>query len=209
MSAHRVLVFSAKAAWCRACTCMHTSVPCCNCTPLHQVSYVVTMVPAGSMQVLSSAGTWQPVALGPNQVAVFAGETLEHATAGAVHAALHRVSQREVRRSPSFRSAYAHIACCASSVRLFHAGASCEQATIAFAGSRCATGVIGLQAAARTVRNNRHAQCAQLRPEQQVTACVLHVLDVMKICWRAMSCLYVSTQGSVQICKLFLCSSAV
>ena len=131
MSAHRVWVFSAKAAWCRACTCMHTSVTCCNCTPLHQVSYVVTKLPAGSMQVLSSAGTWQPVALGPNQVAVFAGETLKHATAGAVHAALHRVSQREVRRSPSFCSASTHTACCASSVRLFRARASCEQATIA------------------------------------------------------------------------------
>ncbi len=64
-----------------------------------------------SMQVLSSAGTWQPVALAQNQVAVFAGEALEHATAGAIHAALHRVSQSEVRREPYCRLASAQLMC--------------------------------------------------------------------------------------------------
>jgi hypothetical protein len=105
VSTYTVLVFSANTAWCRACMYMFTNARCCNCTPLrmlHEVPYFQPSCLPGSMQVLSSAGLWQPVALGPNQVAVFAGETLEHATAGAIHAALHRVSQREVRRSPGF-----------------------------------------------------------------------------------------------------------
>ena len=43
------------------------------------------------MQVQSPAGGWQPVMLEANQVAVFAGETLQHATAGRIPAAAHRV----------------------------------------------------------------------------------------------------------------------
>ena len=42
-------------------------------------------------QVQSKEGAWQPVTLEANQVAVFAGETLEHATAGRIPAAVHRV----------------------------------------------------------------------------------------------------------------------
>ena len=67
--------------------------------------------PHSSRQVLSSAGLWQPLALDHNQVAVFAGETLEYATAGAIHAALHRVSQSEVRRMPRCSRASAGCAC--------------------------------------------------------------------------------------------------
>ena len=44
------------------------------------------------LQVQSpSSDIWQPVTLGANQVAVFAGETLQHATAGRIPAAVHRV----------------------------------------------------------------------------------------------------------------------
>lgn len=63
------------------------------------------------MQVLSSAGIWQPVALAQSQVAVFAGETLEHATAGAIHAAVHRVSQSEVRCGPCCCLVSAQLMC--------------------------------------------------------------------------------------------------
>ncbi len=43
------------------------------------------------VQVQSPASDWQPVMLKANQVAVFAGKTLQHATAGRIPAAVHRV----------------------------------------------------------------------------------------------------------------------
>lgn len=52
--------------------------------------------PAGStqmsaMQVQDSGGRWQDVQLGPNEVAVLLGHTMEHATAGLLRASVHRV----------------------------------------------------------------------------------------------------------------------
>jgi hypothetical protein len=79
---------------------------CCGSRCMFQLSCLPV-----SLQVLSSAGTWQPVALTQNQVAVFAGEALEHATTGAIHAAVHRVSQSEVRRTPCCYLAFAQLIC--------------------------------------------------------------------------------------------------
>jgi hypothetical protein len=59
------------------CSCQHTPVP-----KLHMTH---------GLQVQSPAGDWQPITLKQNQVAVFAGETLQHATCGRIKPAVHRV----------------------------------------------------------------------------------------------------------------------
>lgn len=47
--------------------------------------------PLSAMQVQGSRGQWQDVQLGPGEVALLVGLTLEHATAGLLRAARHRV----------------------------------------------------------------------------------------------------------------------
>lgn len=59
----------------------------CSC---HHIPVLKLHMNTGS-QVQSPAGEWQPITLKQNQVAVFAGEMLQHATCGRIKAAVHRV----------------------------------------------------------------------------------------------------------------------
>ena len=92
------------------------------------------------LQVQSPAGDWQPITLKQNQVAVFAGETLQHATAGRIKAAMHRVVldpaayQTVVRRlirpwPQAFPRATCYHAFCRDSAAVLHGVRHCEMQT--------------------------------------------------------------------------------
>jgi hypothetical protein len=75
--------------------CCHHGCSCApsdnSCSPAGAGSAHLTLHVITHWQVQSKAGAWQPVTLEANQVAVFAGEMLQHATAGRIPAAVHRV----------------------------------------------------------------------------------------------------------------------
>jgi hypothetical protein len=76
-------------------SCCHHGCSCApsndSCSAAGADSAHLTLHVSTRWQVQSKAGAWQPVMLKANQLAVFAGETLQHATAGRIPAAVHRV----------------------------------------------------------------------------------------------------------------------